>query len=123
MRHTPLPGLWAAASPAERSAAHDSGRAVPDSAALIAARNAEAAPFRAARPGHPGLGYDAGPRNAWDLFPARQSRDVHARRAGAHAPGPLIPVASADHFRILEAQQPPGGELPRASEALLRHRR
>ncbi|MDB5371581.1 MAG: hypothetical protein JWP04_223 [Belnapia sp.] len=279
MNHHPLPDFWAAASAAERSAAYDNSKAVVDSPALIAARNAAAAPFRAARSGHLDLAYGAGQRNAWDLFPAqdpaapclvfihggywqrnrredfcalmagalergwsaalpgytlapdaslttivdeigaaldwlqahgpahgiagkvviagwsagghlvgmalshplvtaglaisgifelapirdtelneklslteaelaalspmrlpivpkplaiaygsrelpelrRQSRGFHALRAAAHAPGPLIPVVGADHFRILEALQSPDGELLRACDDLLRH--
>ena len=50
----------------------------------------------------------------------RQSRDWHARRAEAHAPGPLIPVSGADHFRILETLRAPEGELMRAAAELLR---
>ena len=33
----------------------------------------------------------------------RQSRHFHGLRAEAHAPGALIPVSGADHFRILDA--------------------
>lgn len=51
----------------------------------------------------------------------RQSRDWHALRALAHAPGPLIPVPNADHFRVLEALRRPQGELLRAAADLLRH--
>jgi dienelactone hydrolase len=43
------------------------------------------------------------------------SRDLHAMRAAAHAPGALIPVAGADHFTILQALRAPGGELVRAA--------
>ena len=50
---------------------------------------------------------------------ARQSRDFHRLRAEAHAPGPLIPVPGADHFRVLEALRVPGGSLLRAAAALL----
>jgi arylformamidase len=50
----------------------------------------------------------------------RQSRDFHAVRAAAHAPGPLIPVVGADHFRILAALQAPDGVLLRAAEDLLK---
>jgi acetyl esterase/lipase len=279
MPHDPLPGFWASATPAERTAAYDNTRAVTDSATLIAARNVEAAAFRAGHAGHLDLAYGTGPRNAWDLFPAadasapclvfihggywqrnrredfcailagamargwsaalpgytlapdasltqiateihaaldwlqangpahgiagkvvvsgwsagghlvgmamphplvaaglaisgifelapirdtelndklslteaeiaslspmrlpvvmkpvavaygsrelpelrRQSREWHALRAAAHAPGPLIPVVGADHFRILAALQSPEGELLRAAEDLLRH--
>jgi acetyl esterase/lipase len=278
MTYDPLPPFWAGASPAERSAAYDNAGAVRDSPALIAARNAEAAPFRAARAGHLDLRYGASERTAWDLFPAqeasapclvlihggywqrnrredfcaftagalergwsaalpgytlapeasltqivgeiraaldwlaahgaehgiagkvvlsgwsagghltamtldhplvaaglaisgifelapiretdldeklslseaelaalspmrlpvvrkplaiaygsgelpelrRQSRDFHALRAEAHAPGALIPVSGADHFRILEALKAPDGELLRAADELLR---
>ena len=71
MAYDPLPSFWAGASKAERSAAYDNSTAVADSPALIAARNAEAAPFRAARAGHLDLRYGATDRTAWDLFPAR----------------------------------------------------
>ncbi|SDC39251.1 alpha/beta hydrolase [Belnapia rosea] len=278
MAYDPLPPFWAGASLAERSAAYDNSTAVADSPALIAARNAEAAPFRAARAGHLDLAYGPTQRTAWDLFPAaeasapclvfihggywqrnrredfcafmagalergwsaalpgyslgpeatltqivgeiraaldwlqahgaehgiggkvvlsgwsagghltamaldhpvvtaglaisgifelapirdtdlneklalteaelaalspmrlpvvqkplaiaygtgelpelrRQSRDFHALRAEAHAPGPLIPVSGADHFRILEALKAKDGEMLRAAEDLLR---
>lgn len=43
------------------------------------------------------------------------SRDLHAMRAAAHAPGALIPVAGADHFTILQALREPDGELVRAA--------
>ena len=71
MAYDPLPSFWAGASKAERSAAYDNSTAVRDSPALIAARNAEAAPFRAARAGHLDLRYGATERTAWDLFPAK----------------------------------------------------
>ena len=51
----------------------------------------------------------------------RQSRDFHAARAAAHCPGPLIPVAGADHFRMLDALRHPDGELLRAAAELLRY--
>lgn len=41
------------------------------------------------------------------------SRDLHALRAAAHAPGPLIPIAGADHFTILDSLSAPDGELVR----------
>ena len=50
----------------------------------------------------------------------RQSREFHARRAAAQAPGPLWPVPGADHFRVLEALRRPGGALLRLAEELLR---
>jgi arylformamidase len=61
---------WAMMSPAERDAAYDNTAAVDDAASLIAARNAASAAFRAAHPQRLDLAYGAGPRNAWDLFPA-----------------------------------------------------
>lgn len=279
MSYQPLPGFWAAATPAARDMAYDNNRAVPDAAALIAARNAASAAFRAAHGGHLDLPYGDAPRQKWDLFPAsdpgapclvfihggywqrntredfcsivegavangwsaalpgytlgpeasltrivaeiraaldwlgaqgpahgiagkvvlsgwsagghlvgmavdhpavtaglalsgifelapirdtvlneklnlteqelaalsplrlpavqkpvavaygsaelpelrRQSRDWHAHRAAAHAPGPLIPVRNADHFRILDALRAKDGELMRAATDLLRH--
>jgi acetyl esterase/lipase len=39
------------------------------------------------------------------------SRDLHAHRAAAHAPGPLLPVAGADHFSVLDALRDPRGML------------
>lgn len=50
----------------------------------------------------------------------RQSRDFHTLRTAAHAPGPLIPVPHADHFRVLRAFQEPNGVLLRAAADLLR---
>jgi arylformamidase len=272
-----LPGFWASATQAERDAAYDNTGAVADSAALIAARNAAAAAFRAAHPAHLDIRYGETEREGWDLFPAadpaapclvfihggywqrnrrqdfahlaegalamgwsaamcgytlapeasltriawqihaaldwlsargaehgiagpivasgwsagghltalalehpavtaglaisgifelapirdtvldaalklteeelaelspmrrpvlhkplavaygsaelpelvRQSRDFHALRAAAHAPGPLIPVPGADHFRVLDALRLPGGSLLRAAATLL----
>jgi acetyl esterase/lipase len=49
----------------------------------------------------------------------RQSRDFHALRAAAHAPGPLVPVPGADHFRVLEALRVPNGSLLRVAATLL----
>lgn len=47
------------------------------------------------------------------------SRDLHAKRAAAHAPGKLIPVVQADHFRILQELRNPGGVLAQAAIELL----
>ena len=44
----------------------------------------------------------------------RQSRDFHTYRATAHAKGALVPIAHADHFRILD-----DAELLRAAAELL----
>ncbi len=48
------------------------------------------------------------------------SRDLHALRAAVHCAGPLIPVAGADHFTILDALRRPEGELARAAIDLMR---
>ena len=48
------------------------------------------------------------------------SRRLHARRANAHAPGPLIPVVHADHFTILDELQKVDGLLTRAVLDLVR---
>lgn len=50
----------------------------------------------------------------------RQSRDFHARRTAAQAPGPLWPVPGADHFRVLEALRRPDGLLLRVAAEMLR---
>jgi arylformamidase len=46
------------------------------------------------------------------------SRALHARRAAAHAPGALVPVAGADHFTILHELRSPSGVLVRQALAL-----
>jgi arylformamidase len=53
------------------------------------------------------------PALIWD------SRRLHARRAAAHAAGPLIPVAGANHFTILDALRRRDGLLLQAAGALL----
>jgi acetyl esterase/lipase len=47
------------------------------------------------------------------------SRHLHARRSAASAPGPLLPIAGADHFSILEELRRPDGALVAAARALL----
>jgi acetyl esterase/lipase len=47
------------------------------------------------------------------------SRMLHARRAAAHAPGALVPVAGADHFTILHELRSPSGVLVRHALALI----
>ena len=47
------------------------------------------------------------------------SRDLHARRAAAHAPGVLLPVACADHFTVVLELQKPSGQLTRILQFLL----
>lgn len=49
----------------------------------------------------------------------RQSRDFHELRAAAQAPGPLLPIPGADHFRVLEALRQPGGAMLRLAADLL----
>jgi len=41
------------------------------------------------------------------------SRDLHAVRAAAHAPGALIPVSDANHFTIVRELRDADGELTR----------
>lgn len=47
------------------------------------------------------------------------SRDLHARRAAAHAPGPLLSVPGADHFTVVLELQSPTGVLTRQLPLLL----
>ncbi len=47
------------------------------------------------------------------------SRDLHARRLAAHAPGPLIPVEGADHFTIMDELRRADGILVGAARELL----
>lgn len=46
------------------------------------------------------------------------SREFHAHRASAHAPGALVPIAGADHFTILEQLEQPDSEMMRQLLAL-----
>ena len=47
------------------------------------------------------------------------SRELHALRSAAHAPGPLLPIAGADHFTVLEELHRPTGALVRAAQRLI----
>jgi acetyl esterase/lipase len=47
------------------------------------------------------------------------SRDFHALRAAAHAPGALLPIAGADHFTILHELQSPASTLVKTILALI----
>lgn len=47
------------------------------------------------------------------------SRKLHALRSAAHLPGPLLPIAGADHFTILEQLRQRRGELVRAAQRLI----
>ncbi|MHC2020159.1 alpha/beta hydrolase [Methylobacterium sp. CM6247] len=50
------------------------------------------------------------------------ARDFHALRSAHHAPGPLLPVAGAEHFSILSELRRPGGVLVRAAIDLIEGR-
>jgi hypothetical protein len=43
------------------------------------------------------------------------SRDLYAHRSAVKATGPLLPIAGADHFTILEELRRPDGKLVRAA--------
>ena len=47
------------------------------------------------------------------------SRDYHAHRAAAHLPGPLIPVANANHYTVMDELRSPNGILTRTALRLL----
>ncbi len=47
------------------------------------------------------------------------SRALHARRAAMHRPGPLLPLAGADHFTIIDALRRPDGALLALARFLL----
>jgi acetyl esterase/lipase len=68
-----LPGFWESATQQQRDDAYDNTRAVADSAALIAARNAAAEAFRASHPAGLDRAFGATEREAWDLFPGRDA--------------------------------------------------
>jgi arylformamidase len=42
------------------------------------------------------------------------SRDLHAKRAAAHAPGALVPIPGGDHFTVMHALRSENGALVRA---------
>jgi arylformamidase len=62
---------WSTLSQAERDAAYNNNAAVANSAALIERRNAQSAAFRGAHPGGLDVPYGAGPRQRFDLYPAK----------------------------------------------------
>ena len=47
------------------------------------------------------------------------SRDLHAHRAALHLPGPLLPIARADHFTVIDALRLPSSPLLRLARSLL----
>ncbi|HEY0206923.1 MAG TPA: alpha/beta hydrolase [Acetobacteraceae bacterium] len=47
------------------------------------------------------------------------SRALHARRAAAHCPGPLVPVAGANHFTILDTLRAADGVLTKAALGMM----
>ncbi|MFL1461235.1 alpha/beta hydrolase [Roseococcus sp. DSY-14] len=49
----------------------------------------------------------------------QHSRHFHGMRAEAQAPGPLLPIPGADHFRVLDGLRRPGSALLRAAADLL----
>ena len=49
----------------------------------------------------------------------RDSCKLHALRAAKHLSGPLLPIAGANHFTILEELRRPNGQLVRAAQRLL----
>ena len=61
---------WGCLSRAERDAAYDNTKAVTDSPALMAERNAASAAFRAEWPGTLDIAYGPAERQRWDIFPA-----------------------------------------------------
>jgi dienelactone hydrolase len=46
------------------------------------------------------------------------SRNLHALRTQQHAAGPLLEIAGADHFTILDELERPDGQLVKAALAL-----
>jgi acetyl esterase/lipase len=62
---------WSALSQAERDAAYDNNKAVANSPALIAVRNATSAKVRALHPGTLDVAYGTGERTKFDLYPAK----------------------------------------------------
>ncbi len=48
----------------------------------------------------------------------RDSQNLHAHRAAAHAGGPLIPIPHANHFDVLEELRQPKGALARCLVAM-----
>jgi len=49
----------------------------------------------------------------------RNSRQYHAYRARSHCPGPLVPVANANHYTIMETLRGPNGMLTRTAVRLV----
>jgi acetyl esterase/lipase len=49
----------------------------------------------------------------------RQSRDLHARRSAAGAPGPLLPIGGKNHFDIMEELRGADGILLAAAKGLI----
>jgi arylformamidase len=61
---------WAFLSQAQRDAAYNNAAHVPNSAELVAARNAASSAYRAAQPRMRDVAYGARPRERWDLYPS-----------------------------------------------------
>jgi len=65
---------WMDLTQAERDAAYNNAAAVPDSAALNAARREASVLYRNAHPYHLDVAYGDKPREMWDFYPAADSR-------------------------------------------------
>jgi len=49
----------------------------------------------------------------------RDSREFHAHRARSHGSGPLVPIAKANHYTIMETLRSPNGILTREAMRLM----
>ncbi|CAA9250106.1 MAG: Putative esterase [uncultured Acetobacteraceae bacterium] len=92
------------------------GTTLNDKLALTADEIAGLSPQRLPPTGTP-LAVAYGGRELPEL--RRQSREFHALRAEAGAPGPLLTVPDADHFSILEELRGRDGSLLKAAASLL----
>ncbi|KQO66669.1 esterase [Methylobacterium sp. Leaf87] len=83
---------------------------------LTDAQVAELSPLRLPVVGKPlAIAYGTAERPAL----VHDARAFHALRSAHHAPGPLLPVARAEHFSILNELRRPGGTLVRAALDLI----
>ncbi|CAA2105600.1 hypothetical protein MBUL_03275 [Methylobacterium bullatum] len=87
-----------------------------DALSLTDAEVAALSPLRLPVMGKPlAIAYGSAERPAL----VHDARDFHALRSAHHAPGPLVPVAGAEHFSILNELRRPGGVLVRAAIDLI----
>ncbi|CAA2144316.1 MULTISPECIES: alpha/beta hydrolase [Methylobacterium] len=90
-----------------------------DALSLTDAEVAALSPLRLPVMGKPlAIAYGSAERPAL----VHDARDFHALRSTHHAPGPLVPVAGAEHFSILNELRRPGGVLVRAAIDLIEGR-